>query len=155
MNLKSSRHTGTGARGTATRCLDAVDLLQAARGALTRLELQPRHGLLALLARGGVGRGVGGGRLCAGGLAQLAVGGVEVEEGRGGVGEVVVAADDVVAWCQGVGGGGREKVGQVVRRLGEVEGQGDAGEHVEQVRVGGCDAGGVEEGGDGADCAGG
>lgn len=154
LHLKGSRHTGTRARGTSTGRLEAVDLLQVTRGALAGRQLQPRHGRLALLACRRACGGGGRGGLCARGRAQLSVGGVEVEEGGGGVGEVVVAADGVVARCQGFGGGGREKVGQVVGRLGEVECEGHAGEHVEQVRVGGCDAGGVEEGGDGADCAG-
>lgn len=67
----------------------------------------------------------------------------------------MVAADGVVTRCQGAGGGGRQQVGQVIRRIREVEGESHAGEHVEKVRVSGCDAGGVEKSGDGADGAGG
>lgn len=62
-----------------------------------------------------------------------------------------MAADHVVARGQAaVGAGGHEIVGVGVG-LGEVEGHGDAREHVQQVRVGGGDAGGVEERGHRAD----
>lgn len=62
----------------------------------------------------------------------------------------MVAADHVVAWGQTSVCIGGDEIAGVGVRLGEVEGQGDAREHVEQVWVRGCDARGVEEGGDGA-----
>lgn len=153
MHLELGGHPGAAARLAPARRLHAVDLLDPARGALLGGQLEPRHGLLAVLARGRVGGGVDGRVLGRGHLAQLPVGRVEVEErGRRGE-EVVVPADHVVARGEAlVGLRGHEVVG-VGARLGgaEVEGEGDAREHVEQVRVGGRDARGVEEGGHGAD----
>lgn len=61
-----------------------------------------------------------------------------------------MAADHVVAGCQAAVGARGDQVAGVGVGLRQVEGQGDAREHVQQVRVGGGDAGGVEEGGDGA-----
>lgn len=59
-----------------------------------------------------------------------------------------MAADHVVARGETLIRGGRDKVVGVGAGLGggEVEGERDAREHVEQVGIGGCDARGVEEG---------
>lgn len=61
----------------------------------------------------------------------------------------MVATDHVVARCQPAVGGGGDQVLGVGGGGGQVEGHGHAGQHVEQGRVGGGDAAGVEEGGDG------
>lgn len=60
-----------------------------------------------------------------------------------------MATDHVVAWGQTSVGVGGDEIAGVGVGLGEVEGQGDTWEHVQQVWVGGGDARGVEEGGDG------
>lgn len=62
----------------------------------------------------------------------------------------MVAADHVVPRCEGVARRGRDEVGQVFGRVGQVEGQGHAGQHVQEVREGGRYARGVEERGHGA-----
>lgn len=60
-----------------------------------------------------------------------------------------MATDHVVTWGQTSVGVGGDEIAGVGVGLGEVEGQGDARKHVQQVWVGRCYAGGVEEGGDG------
>lgn len=135
------RHAGASSRLASTCCLDTVHLLDPSGSPLLGVQLQPGDGLFAILPRGcvvgGAGRGIFGGR----DLAQVPVGRVEVEEGSRGGEEVVVPADHVVAGSETlVGRGGNQVVG-VGARLGrgEVEGEGDAREHVEQVWVSGRD----------------
>ena len=136
---ESSGHACAGGRWATAGGLDAVDLLEVAGGAGAGEELEPGDGGLVPLAAGRIGGGVGGVVLGAGDLAELHGGGVEVEEGRGGVGEEVLARDGQVD-------------GTDARRLvvGQVELQGDLGQHGQEIGVGGGDAGGVEEGRDGA-----
>jgi len=122
--------------------LDAVHLLQAARGALLGVELEPGDGGLALEALGRVGRGRGAGVLAAGDLANLpGRRDVEVEEGRGAVEEEVHAADAEV--------GRRELLERLALR--HVKVQRRAAQGRRQVRARGRDARRVEEGGHGAD----
>ena len=121
--------------------LDAVHLLQAARGALLGVELEPGDGGLALEALGRVGRGRGAGVLAAGDLANLpGRRDVEVEEGRGAVEEEVHAADAEV--------GRRELLERLALR--HVKVQRRAAQGRRQVRARGRDARRVEEGGHGA-----
>ena len=137
---ESSGHACAGGGRVTAGGLDAVDLLEVAGGAGAGEELEPGDGGLVQLTAGRVGGGSDGVVLGAGDLAELHGGGVEVEEGRSGVGEEVLARDGQVD-------------GPDARRLvvGQVELQGDLGEHVQEIGVGGGDAGGVEEGRDGAD----
>ena len=147
--LERSRHARARRRRAAAGGVEAVHLLEVARGAVLGEQPEPCHGRLAELADLRV-RGGGDARvLGAGGLAQLHGGGVEVEEGGGGGGEEVLAADDEV--------GGREALRGERQLLvaGQVEAERDARQDVEDVRVGRRDAAGVEEGGDGADGHGG
>ena len=87
----------------APRGIHSVDFLHgthSARSWALTLQFQPRHGAVAgvILADDGTGgrgdRGVLGGERD----AVLAVGGVEIERGRGGGDEVVVARDGDVGW---------------------------------------------------------
>jgi hypothetical protein len=135
-------------RGTTAGSVDAVDLLDVVGGAVDAfdgLELQPGDSELAADAVGSVGRGGSvielGGRdvaVCATGGDLLAgEGDVEVEERGGGTGEVVHA---------GLG----EGAGPEDACLVEVKVDGDTGDHLEDVWVGGGEAAGVEESGEGA-----
>lgn len=131
--FKGSRHPRARGRGAAARGLEPVDLLQVSSGARLRQQLEPCDSCLPALALGGIGGSVDAsvlGALC---LSQLRGGGVEVEEGRGGGGEVVDAADDEVARCH-------------LGRVGEVELQGYPGQCVEQVGIDSGNAGCVVEG---------
>lgn len=139
LHLEGGIHARTGRRRAASRRLDAVDLLQVAGGALAGGQLEPRDRRRTVGALGGIRRGAGRVELLAGRLAQLQVGPVHVEEGRGGVGEEVLARDGEVA-------------GPQPRLLGrQVKLQRQTGDHVGQVRVGRDDAAGVEQGRHGAD----
>lgn len=133
LHLKFSRHTSARSRLASTRRLDTVHLLDAPRGALLRSQLEPGDGLGAILARGRIGRGAGSGIFGSWDLAQVAIGRVQVEEGLCRREEVVVPADGVVAGGEALVGRGRDEVVGVGARLGggEVEGEGDAREHVE------------------------
>lgn len=106
------------------------------------MKIQPRHGAIAHTVdaqrRASRGGGVGD-FLCSNDAEVRGWVGGHVEHWGGGVGEVVVAGEVHVGGEHGGADGG----------LGVVEGE--VGEEGEEVGVGGGDAGGVVEGGDGAD----
>jgi hypothetical protein len=136
LNLKSSRHPLARSRRTPTRRLHTVNLLQITSSTSPRQQSQPRDSSLALLTLGRISRRSHAGVLGARGRAEGRDALVQVEEGGRGVGEEVDAADGQVTGDHGTDGLG----------LAEVELHGDLGEHVHEVRVGGGNAGGVEEG---------
>lgn len=136
--LRRVRHLDGGVLSRARRRrlaadgVHAVHFLDRAPLAVLARELQPGH----IGARVGGVRAVG---LLARRGAPIVQRGVEIEKRRRGVEEVVVARQEDVGGRCGVAG----------RGYGEFHG--DAGHHGEELRVGRCKAGGVEEGGERAD----
>lgn len=114
--LKRSRHTRTGCWWITSSGVEAINLLKTTRSTLLRDELQPRHGTgpNITLPNHCIRRRWGGGILGAGGFPESHGVRVEVEEGRCGGLEEVMARDHEV--------GGRERG---LRLGGQVEGEGD------------------------------
>jgi len=142
LHLKRRRHPLARLGRLPARRVQPVHLLQHLPRGILRIELQPRHRPkpLPVSPERGIrrrGGAVGFFELARAVLMQRRV---EVEEGRRGVEEEVVAGDVLV---------GRAAVVAVRGRDGEVEG--DGGESGEEGRGVGCEAGDVEEGCFGAD----
>lgn len=136
LHLERIRQAIARRRRAAANGLDAEDLLQAAGGAGLGDELEPGDSALALQALGGVRGRVGARVLAAGELADLQRrGDVQLEEGRGRVGEEVHAAETDV--------GRRQLLAR--RALPDLEVQRRPRQRVGQVRAGRYQAGGVEE----------
>jgi len=141
----SACDASTRSRCSAARSVEPVDFLQVTSRARLRDELQPRHSTVPhiVLADDRAGRSRGSVVLGEVALAERHGGRVEVEEGRRGVGEVVVTRDDEV--------GGRERL---LVHVGEVEDKRDLGQGGEDVGVACRDAGRVEESCERADLGG-
>jgi hypothetical protein len=142
LHRESRRRARTRLRRRPTRRVEPIYRLDLPRRSIRRLKIQPRHSAIAhtVNTQRRAGRGSRVGDFLRGNDAEVRgwVGG-HVEHWGGGVGEVVVAGEVHVGREHGGADGG----------LGVVEGE--VGEEGEEVWVGGGDAGGVVEGGDGAD----
>lgn len=131
-----------GAGWVAAGSVDAVHFLEDALVFRLGLELQPGDGAvaLAMLALDGGDRCVSSVEFLESPCAVGAQSGVQVEEGCGVIGEVVVAREVTVDGTGGVAGGWRRQLESNI---------GDGGE---EGRAVGRHASNVEEGSDGTDC---
>lgn len=136
LHLKRSRQAIARRRRAPTNRLHTKHLLQPARRARLRIQLQPRDSALALQTLGRIDGRRDAPVLAAGQLAQLQGGGdVQLEERGGGVGEEVHAAEADV--------GRRQLLARVA--LPDLEVQRRTRQRVGELRAGRDQAGGVEE----------